>query len=360
MSTPYPVPDNEVVRLNALREYNILDSLPEQVYDDLVKLASAICGTPIAVVTLLDSDRQWFKAKVGIDGEGTPRSQAFCAHAIMQPDEVMTVEDATHDDRFAANPLVVGEPNIRFYAGAPLVTPTGEALGTICVIDREPRKLTETQLEALRLLSRQIVVQLELRHSIANLEQAVLDQEQYVELMQEYQRDMEKVRTHLEAQSVTDVLTGVKNRRSFDLQLEEEFARAMRDKTSCSLLMIDIDHFKSVNDVFGHAVGDETLRAVSNLLQSELRAEDLLFRYGGEEFAVILARTTLKSAFVIGERFRRTVQRAPWPKRAITVSIGAATVDETMRSPIDLLQAADQALYHAKQSGRNRVSKVAD
>ena len=254
MAAPFPVPENEPARLNALREYNIMDSLPERAYDDVAKLAAAICGTPIAVVTLLDADRQWFKAKVGIDGEGTPRSEAFCAHAIMQPDDVMTVEDATLDERFAANPSVVGDPNIRFYAGAPLVTPTGEALGTVCVVDREPRKLTETQLEALRVLSRQIIEQLELRHSIATLEQAVLDQEQYVELMQEYQRDMERVRTHLEAQSVTDVLTGIKNRRRFDQKLEEEFTRAKRDRTSCSLLMIDIDHFKAVNDSFGHAV----------------------------------------------------------------------------------------------------------
>jgi diguanylate cyclase (GGDEF)-like protein len=360
VSNAFPVPENEVRRLDALGEYNIMDSLPEQAYEDLAKLAATICGTPIALVTLLDDHRQWFKAKVGLEVDETPRSQAFCAHAIMKPDDVMTVEDAALDDRFAGNPLVVGDPHIRFYAGAPIVTPTGEALGTVCVIDREPRQLTENQLEALRILSREIVVQLELRHSIATLERAALDQEQYVQRLQEYQRDMEKVRTHLEIQSSTDMLTGVKNRRAFDLQLEEEFSRSQRADAACSLLMIDIDHFKAVNDLFGHTVGDETLRAVSNLLQSELRAEDLLFRYGGEEFAVILVNTTLKGAFVIGERFRRTVQRAPWPRRAITISIGAATVDDAMRSSVDLLRAADRALYHAKGSGRNRVSKVTD
>lgn len=354
--TEFPVPGNEDQRMKVLADYHILDSLPEQAYDDFAKLASAICGTPIALVTLVDDDRQWFKANVGLDVSETPRSQAFCAHAIMDPGSVMTVEDATTDQRFAANPLVTGDPGIRFYAGAPLVAPTGEALGTICVIDREPRSLSETQREALEILSREIIVQLELRRSIATLEQAVLDQEKYVELLQEYQRDIEKVRVHLESQSVTDVLTGVKNRRSFDLTIEEDFTRARARRTTLSLLMIDVDHFKSFNDDFGHPAGDEVLRSVAQLLQSEMRESDSLFRYGGEEFAVVLPETTCKGAFVLAERFRRTVQRAPWPKRAITISIGVAAIDADTGSPRDLLQSADQALYSAKQIGRNRVT----
>lgn len=352
----FPIPANEDQRLRVLADYNIMDSLPEQAYDDFAKLASAICGTPIALITLLDDHRQWFKSDVGLGVSETPRSQAFCAHAIMDPGEVMTVEDATLDQRFADNPLVTGDPSIRFYAGAPLVAPTGEALGTICVIDREPRSLSETQREALRILSREIIVQLELRRSIATLEQAVLDQEKYVELLQEYQRDIEKVRVHLESQSVTDVLTGVKNRRSFDLTLDEEFIRAQSRRTTLSLLMIDVDQFKSFNDEFGHPAGDEVLRSVAQLLQSEMRESDSLFRYGGEEFAVILPETTCKGAFVLAERFRRAVQRAPWPRRGISISAGVAAIDASTVSPRDLLQCADQALYSAKQTGRNRVT----
>lgn len=220
--------------------------------------------------------------------------------------------------------------------------------------------MTAIQLEALQILSREIIGQLELRRSIDILEQAVLDQEKYVELMHEYQRDMEKVRIQLEAQSVTDVLTGVDHRRSFDLKLEEEYLRARRSGSALSLLMIDIDHFKGFNDDFGHPVGDETLRSVAHLLQSELRAHDFLYRYGGEEFSVILPAMTSKGAFVLGERFRRTVQRAPWKKRAITISIGAASLDENMTSPADLVEAADRAPYRAKESGRNRICTSAD
>jgi diguanylate cyclase (GGDEF)-like protein len=124
--------------------------------------------------------------------------------------------------------------------------------------------------------------------------------------------------------------------------------------------VIDIDHFKDLNDEFGHPVGDETLRAVAHLLQSEMRPHDFLFRYGGEEFVVILPETTLKGAYVLGERFRRAVQRAPWKHRPITVSVGAATAEETMESPTDLIQAGDGALYHAKKNGRNRVSTTDD
>lgn len=352
----FPIPANEIQRLRSLREYSVLDSLPEQAYDDLTKLASAICNTPIALITLLDEDRQWFKAEIGLGIPETPRSMAFCSHAIMTPDDVMVVEDAGRDERFASNPLVVGDPNIRFYAGAPLVTPTGEALGTICVIDREPRTLSEAQQEALRILSREVIVQLELRRSIATLEQTVLEQEQYVESMHEYQRDMERVRANLEVQTLTDALTGVHNRRSFDLALEEELQRALSHQQPCSLVLIDIDRFKEINDRFGHPAGDETLRSVAKLLRSALRSRDVLFRYGGDEFAAILPDTTVEGAVVIGERLRRTVQRASWPRRTVTLSVGIAGTDPNVTSPMDVLGAADQALLDAKANGRNRVS----
>ena len=160
----YPLPANERQRLAALRDYNILNTPPEQEYDDLVALAAQICGAPMASITLVDETRQWFKARFGLEAEENPRSLSFCAHAIQAPsEEVFVVRDATQDARFKDYANVTGAPHIRFYAGAPLVTPEGFALGTLCIIDREPRELTPEQLRALSVLRRHVVNSLELR-----------------------------------------------------------------------------------------------------------------------------------------------------------------------------------------------------
>ena len=158
----------EADRLAALRRYKILDTEPERRFDDLALLASQICGTPMALISLVDRDRQWFKARVGVDVPQTPRDIAFCAHAIRQPD-LFVVPDALQDARFRDNPLVLTDPHIRFYAGAPLITADGHALGTICVLDRKPRVLTQAQEAALEALKRQVVSQLELRISLDEL-----------------------------------------------------------------------------------------------------------------------------------------------------------------------------------------------
>ena len=181
-----PLPDNEQQRIETLLQYAVLDSDSEQAFDDLVRLASRICGVPIAWISLVDACRQWFKAKVGVEISETPRDIAFCSHAILQPD-MMVVPDATKDDRFMDNPLVTMSPNIRFYAGMPLITPAGFALGTLCVIDRVPRQLTPSQTDALGILGHQIVSQLELRlrtleleRSIAALGQAEQEQQELI------------------------------------------------------------------------------------------------------------------------------------------------------------------------------------
>ncbi len=160
----YPLPANERQRLAALRDYGILDTPPEQEYDDLVALAAQICGAPMASITLVDETRQWFKARLGLADPETSRTISFCAHAIQAPaEEVFVVRDATQDARFKDYANVTGTPHIRFYAGAPLVTPEGFALGTLCIIDRQPRELTPEQLRALRILRRHVVNSLELR-----------------------------------------------------------------------------------------------------------------------------------------------------------------------------------------------------
>jgi GAF domain-containing protein len=163
-------PDDETRRLEILQSYNVVDTAAEPAYDDIVSMASLMCATPIALVTLITEDRQWFKARMGLDMSETPRDHAFCAHAIRDPSTIMVVQDATKDPRFMHNPLVVGEPGIRFYAGAPLLTPSGAALGTVCVIDRVPRQLTPAMAQGLQALARQAGELLALRRANSDLE----------------------------------------------------------------------------------------------------------------------------------------------------------------------------------------------
>ncbi|RYX90055.1 MAG: GAF domain-containing protein [Comamonadaceae bacterium] len=158
-----PNPEKEAARLAELKRLDVLDSFEEQAYDDITRMAANICGTPIALISLIDENRQWFKSRVGLQATETPRELAFCAHAIESPGQPMVVNDATKDARFVDNALVTGDPSIRFYAGAPLVTANGQALGTVCVIDSEPREITPEQLEQLQFLAQQVVVMLEAR-----------------------------------------------------------------------------------------------------------------------------------------------------------------------------------------------------
>ncbi|TVQ09821.1 MAG: GAF domain-containing protein [Leptolyngbya sp. DLM2.Bin27] len=162
----------EAERLEALREYNILDTPSEQIYDDITALAAFICDVPIALISLIDADRQWFKSKVGLSLPETPRNISFCEHAILNQ-SMMIVRDALSDERFAHNPLVTSDPGIRFYAGVPLTTPSGYQLGTLCVIDYQPRDLAEKQQKTLAALARQVVMQMELQRVSAQLAKAL-------------------------------------------------------------------------------------------------------------------------------------------------------------------------------------------
>ncbi len=161
---------NEPARIAALQNLAILDTLPEQSFDDITLLAAHVCEAPIALISLVDTARQWFKSHHGLDATQTPRGVAFCAHAILKPEEIFVIQDATQDVRFADNPLVTGDPSIRFYAGAPLVMPDGYALGTLCVIDRQPRDISSAQKAALAALGRQVVAQLLLREALKELD----------------------------------------------------------------------------------------------------------------------------------------------------------------------------------------------
>jgi signal transduction histidine kinase len=160
---PADIPENEIERLKVLRTYNLLDTLPDEDYDAITKIAAAICNTPIALISIIDENRQWFKSRHGLETTETARDFAFCSHSILNPDELLIINDARKDDRFHDNPLTVGDPNVVFYAGAPLNSLEGHSLGTLCVIDNEPKDLNENQKESLKLLSRQVTLLFELR-----------------------------------------------------------------------------------------------------------------------------------------------------------------------------------------------------
>lgn len=177
-----PIPPNESARLEALRSYEILDSAPEEAFDDFTRIASRFCGVPIALISLIDEKRQWFKSRIGLAATETPREMAFCAHSILGK-SVMVVPDATRDVRFSGNPLVTDAPTIRFYAGAPLIDRDGFGLGTLCVIDRSPRDFSEEEAEVLELIAKRVVHQLELRQTALELASALREVEELKELL---------------------------------------------------------------------------------------------------------------------------------------------------------------------------------
>lgn len=328
------LPANETARLETLHASGLLDSLPEEVYDDITLLASYICETPIAIMSLVDKERQWFKSKVGLGVSETPREISFCAHAILQPSELLIVPDARLDARFCGNPLVLGEPGIRFYAGAPLVTAQGHALGSLCVIDQTPRQLSDSQTRALRALSRQVMAQFVLRQQTV---------------------EMRQLNAQLERLSVRDELTGVSNRRAFNIALGRETARALRYGAPLSLVMLDVDNFKSYNDSFGHQEGDYVLQRIGAILPGHIEEIAVAARYGGEEFALILPGTSAEIALQIAETVRREIEQTRWPRREVTASLGVASLCPELPGEKALIAAADAALYAAKKVGRNRV-----
>ena len=266
-------PKDEQVRLETLRSLNILDTSPEERFDRLTRMAKRLFEVPIALVSLVDEDRQWFKSCVGLSVNETPRDISFCGHAILDND-IFIIPNAKEDERFADNPLVLGEPHIRFYAGCPLKALNGQKLGTLCIIDQKPRNFDLDDLEALKDLASMV------ERELVAFQLATLDE-----------------------------LTNILNRRGFMILAQHSLHLFARQRIPAALVYLDLDKFKPINDTFGHAEGDHALTVFADYMKRTYRDSDLLARLGGDEFVVLLPNTSKQLAENIIARFSQSLEK---------------------------------------------------
>ncbi len=324
------IPEEEASRLRSLYELNILDSAQEDAYDRVTRTASRLFDVPIALVTLVDADRQWFKSRCGLDACETHRDISFCGHTILS-DEPLVVTDARLDQRFHDNPLVTGEPGIRFYAGHPVQTPDGNRIGTLCLIDREPRSFSSDNLLALVDLAGIIESELTMR-----------------------------------VQTTRDDLTGICNRRGFNCLAGKYLNASARSSLPMALIYFDLDEFKAINDTYGHAAGDLALQLFASALEECFRDADVVARLGGDEFVALMWNAKPAYAEVALERLRETLAEASSHLEKgfdIKFSAGVIPVKQGHHRHIErLLEAADQQMYLEKRqrlSGQSATSRLA-
>lgn len=321
--------NREAARSETIEALDLLSDLQGDTFEAIIKLLAGCVDAPICLFSVVHGDRQYFRARVGARDRETPRSVSVCSVAIEQDEDLFIVEDLSRDQRFAGRDIRIDDRAIRFYAGAVVAAPNGLPVGTICLLDHEPRKLSDDERDRL------------------------LDAQQLMEAALE-----------LHADSNRDHLTGTYNRRYFDELLEREWRRAIRHMVPFTLLMIDIDHFGRYNDEFGHQLGDEALHKVAQAIRGTIRRPaDVCARYGGEEFVVMLPETDPEAAGLMAERVRTAVaalgiEHPSTDPGHITVSVGAAVALDRRHlqpGPSMLIELADRAMYQAKDAGRNAV-----
>jgi diguanylate cyclase (GGDEF)-like protein len=318
-----PLPPKENERIAALNALEILDTDDEERFDRITRLAQRIFGTEVAAVSMVADDRQWFKSSEGADDRDTPREDSFCAHALLEPDETMVVSDAQLDDRFSDNPLVTGDPHIRFYAGHPIKAPGGQPIGALCVIDSHPRSGENVDTESLRDLAAMV------EDEIASLSRAITDQ-----------------------------LTGLSNRRGFDMLGERLFSVAERFDIPMAVIYADVDLLKPINDNCGHEAGDRLLIEVAELLLSELRESDVVARLGGDEFGALLTGAAAADAEQILERLNEAIHlrnETTDEPFEISLSIGVASGNPSDESEtLDrIVEQADVEMLTAKRARKS-------
>ena len=335
-----PRPLHEAARLRALHAYQLLDTQADADFDLLTELAAELCGVPYAFVSLVDEDRVWYKSSFGKKVVQSPRDEDYCSWAILEEHELL-LPDLLADARTATLPLTVRDTQYRMYCGVNLTTSDGLQVGVLCVMDTKPHTLTDRQLSLLRRLARQVISLMELRRTDRELKEALVNVSRLAN---------------------EDDLTGLKNRRAWMDEAQQQLQLAKRLKTPLSVLVLDVDHFKKVNDTHGHPAGDAVLRGLGQLLSLCLRVTDIPGRLGGEEFAVLAPGTDAKGALQIAETLRNAIAQERIEDAGlslqVTASIGVASMPAGLPDVDldDLMRAADQALYSAKQNGRNRVA----
>ena len=325
----------------AIDRYKILDSAPEADFDSIVMLAAEICGTQSSAISFIDEHRQWFKAKCGVEQRETPVAVSFCAHAIESP-ELCVIDDASIDARFAANPLVTGAPWIRFYAGMPILAADGTPIAALCVFDPRPRPrgLSELQQMTMRVLASQIQSLLELRIS-------VLERQDQVAAQSELTKKLRHVAEH-------DVLTGLPHRGLFQERLTAAMHESEHNRTRVALMLVDVDHFKQINDSLGHDVGDALLRSFANRLCATVRSTDTVARLGGDEFGVLLTGIDCDEEItrIVQSLIERLHEPLEYRGRMVDCrsSIGVAIFPDHAATPESLTKCSDLALAEAKRS----------
>ena len=311
-------PANEAARIQALQGLDLLDSAPEERFDRLTRLAKRLFNVPIALVTLVDTNRQWFKSCVGLDVSETPRDVSFCGHAILN-DGLLLVPDAREDVRFHDNPLVTGAPNIRFYAGYPLTVPNGNKMGTLCLIDTKPRDLDQEERALLRDLAEMA------EQELAAVQIASMDE-----------------------------LTLLSNRRGFKQLAQHALDACARLERPATLLFFDLNDFKQINDLYGHAEGDSALKTFADVLRIAFRESDVVGRLGGDEFVALLTGSSHIETTAIMARLKDILEERNATLHrgyAIRFSVGQIEYDAKRHETVDrLLADADSAMYVHKQA----------
>lgn len=341
MKTP-PIPENEADRLKALASLNILDTPLDAAFERITRLARTILDVDIAAISLVDKDRQWFKSIQGLNATETPRSISFCGHAILQ-DDILVVPNALKDDRFFDNPLVTGDPRIRFYAGCPIRGNSEHYVGTLCGISRKTKSISTDQLNSLKDLA------------------MVLEDELIAYAMVSENQQLNKQLEASTQAALTDTLTRLWNRNGLNRILERHHDACVREKRAYCLALMDIDRFKDINDQYGHLAGDQALQQIAKVLLHETRKMDTVGRWGGEEFLLIIDTPSEIHSQEVLERLHQSIANLHIIHDNhvfhSTSTIGVTYFDPQESPSVEqLIARADHALSKGNRTGRNNIA----